>query len=383
MTGDKPLPRIPPLWVPLAELARWLQEMHGLTESEIRDVVLDLRGVSLWFRLLDGSPEEDENLESWNGLEVDWEAGRARWKQAPDSKYFPLVVSWEAVRGAVDRLRKRRERLKLQAPVATKADETTAAESQYPAIGEVPEHLHLTACEVLTWIGYGRAISKDVYLAPVVKSSGLATEERASLPHRSVPDPKPPEDPMDDAERKLMEAVRAGHVHILIEINGAFEEMPTAIYEAAVAVNARGSIEADWKAAERDRERAISYRSSLAPIGDVWFRKSEVLEAWPCRAPTSTWRRRRAASAGRAGWQSRPDASSPRRGRPGVREICLALFHDRRASGIPLQRPRLAEAREIVRDWPTKDVPPKPKPETVSERIAAVWIEAIKCADKL
>ena len=43
VTGDKPLPCHPPLWVPLAELARWLQKMYGLTESEIRDVVVALR----------------------------------------------------------------------------------------------------------------------------------------------------------------------------------------------------------------------------------------------------------------------------------------------------------------------------------------------------
>jgi hypothetical protein len=179
--------------------------------------------------------------------------------------------------------------------VAAEADETTqasAAESQYPAIGEIPKHRHLTACEVLTWIGYGRAISKEVYFPPFDRASGIRAEERNSLLHRSVPDPKPPDDPMDDAERKLMEAVRAGHVHMLTERNGAFEEMPTAIYEHAVVVTARGSIEADWKAPERDRERAITYRSSLAPIGDVWFRKSEVLEAWPnpaapTGAPTS------------------------------------------------------------------------------------------------
>ena len=118
MIGDKPLPCMPPLWPLLAELAWWLQKIHGLTESEIRDVVMDVRGVSLWFRLLDGGADEDENLESWNDLEVDWRPGRARWKQCPDSIYFPLVVSWVAVTGSVKRMR--RERLALQAPAPAK-----------------------------------------------------------------------------------------------------------------------------------------------------------------------------------------------------------------------------------------------------------------------
>jgi hypothetical protein len=73
-------------------------------------------------------------------------------------------------------------------------------------------------------------------------------------------------------------------------------------------------------------------------------------------------------------------APTPRRGkgRPGVRETCLDLFHSRRASETPLQRPQLAEAREIVRNWPTKDGPRKPRPETVSKHIAEAWIVADK-----
>jgi hypothetical protein len=52
VTGDKPLPRIPPRLVPLAKLAGWLQEMHGLTESEMRDLLVDLRAIPLPFRYL-------------------------------------------------------------------------------------------------------------------------------------------------------------------------------------------------------------------------------------------------------------------------------------------------------------------------------------------
>jgi hypothetical protein len=156
-----------------------------------------------------------------------------------------------------------------------------SGEPQYPAMGDLPEHRHLTACEVLTWIGYRRVIPNDVYYAPFTKEPGLPVEEGVSLLHRSVPEPKPPEDPMNEAERKLMEALRASHVHLFIERNGAFEEVPDTIYEHAVVVNARGSIEVDAKATERDRARAGSYLSRLGPIGDVWFRKTEVLEAWP------------------------------------------------------------------------------------------------------
>jgi hypothetical protein len=175
--------------------------------------------------------------------------------------------------------------------VATIGNATTpapAAEPQYPAIGDVPEHRLLTACEVLTWIGYGRAISKDVYFAPFANAPPSAPEGRVSLLHQSVPDPKPAEDPMSDAERKLMEALRTRHVHILFERNGAIEEelLVDTIYEHAVSVNARGSLEADAKATERDQMLARSFLSRLSRMGDAWFRKSEVLAAWP--APSLT-----------------------------------------------------------------------------------------------
>jgi hypothetical protein len=106
--------QIPPLWVPLAELARWLQEMHELTQSEIRDLVVDLRRWPTNFQV------EDEIITGWPGWKVEWEAGRARWKQDPDGIDYPLEVSWDAVTDAVTRLRKRQERLAVQAPAPRK-----------------------------------------------------------------------------------------------------------------------------------------------------------------------------------------------------------------------------------------------------------------------
>ena len=176
------------------------------------------------------------------------------------------------------------ERTKTASPAVATEDGATppAAELElhYPAIGDVPGHLHLTACEVLTWIGYGRAISKAVYYAPVANSPVATIDEKMALLHRSVPDPKPSEDPMEDAERKLMELLRAKRVHMLIERGGVFEEVSDSIYEYAVAVNARGSVEPDANATERDQARARSYLLRLQPFGDVLFRKTEVLEAW-------------------------------------------------------------------------------------------------------
>jgi hypothetical protein len=173
------------------------------------------------------------------------------------------------------------------------AAETT--EPQYPAEGEVTRHRHMTACEVLCWIGYHRPIRKEVYFAPIkTMAPGATIEELAASLHHSVPEPKPPECPLNDAERKLMDALRLGSVQALIEKNGKFEEVPAAIYEYAMAVNVRGSIEPDGGATERDATRAdLSQR----PIGSVFFRTSEVLKVWPKEAtalaldPTTNKRR--------------------------------------------------------------------------------------------
>jgi hypothetical protein len=105
VTGNKPPPPIPPLMVPLAELAQWLRKIHGLSEEEIGGVVVYLRGNPTHFRLDGQIPE------SWDDLEVeDWGTGRARWKQDPAGIYYPLEVSWFWVEDAITGALARRER---------------------------------------------------------------------------------------------------------------------------------------------------------------------------------------------------------------------------------------------------------------------------------
>lgn len=109
---------IPPLWVPLPELPRWLQDTHGLTEAEAWDVLVYLRTWPFYFRVVD----EDENLMTWNGWDVkDWKIGRAHWKEDPPDIDYCLTVSWDAVASAV---RQRQER-KQQALPADQMDSPT------------------------------------------------------------------------------------------------------------------------------------------------------------------------------------------------------------------------------------------------------------------
>lgn len=168
------------------------------------------------------------------------------------------------------------------------ADDTTPSAAQYPALGEMPDHRHLTACETLCWLGYGRPIPWAVYFAPIFRGPNTSLDELPALLHRSVPDQKPAECPMDDAERILMENLRAGRIQALFKNDGRFVSLPAEAYDYALVVNVRGGIEVDAGASCRDQENARQYVVNSLPSTDVFFRTSEVLRllpAWPVRAP--------------------------------------------------------------------------------------------------
>jgi hypothetical protein len=57
-------------------------------------------------------------------------------------------------------------------------------------------------------------------------------------------------------------------------------------------------------------------------------------------------------------------------GRPGVVKTCLALFQDRRDKELPLRSSIIAEAREIIKDWPEGTIQ-KPTAKTAAGRISA------------
>lgn len=109
-------PIMPPIWVPLPELPRWLQDIHGLTEADAWSMLLHLRTWPFHFRVSYGAGK-NEILVSWNGWDVkDWKIGRAHWEDDPPDIDYPLGVSWDAVVRAV-RLRRERERQALPPPV--------------------------------------------------------------------------------------------------------------------------------------------------------------------------------------------------------------------------------------------------------------------------
>jgi hypothetical protein len=141
--------QIPPLWVPLAELARWLQDMHGLTEAEIRDVVLDLRRVSLWFQVSfrDGV---ERVVTDWDDWVVNWETGTVRGNKHPDGPDFPLEVLWDAVADAVTRLRSRQRRERLAVPAPTPPKPKAPVEAPPPPKAIPPTKLLAAWAEYLT-----------------------------------------------------------------------------------------------------------------------------------------------------------------------------------------------------------------------------------------
>ncbi len=150
----------------------------------------------------------------------------------------------------------------------------------YPAHGQMPDQPHLSACELLCWIGYGRAIPKTVYFAPAF-ANRMPPDQWGNLVHGAIPDPKPPADPIDDAERKLIDALRKGKLKAYQLKDGRYEEVSAEVYNYAVTINARGSIEADQNITQHHSMVADDFLYRWQPIRDVAFRTPDVLAVWP------------------------------------------------------------------------------------------------------
>jgi hypothetical protein len=58
-------------------------------------------------------------------------------------------------------------------------------------------------------------------------------------------------------------------------------------------------------------------------------------------------------------------------GRPGIGPLCRELYEERREKGVPRECTMTAEARQILRSWPT--AAKKPKVKTIAARLAATW----------
>jgi hypothetical protein len=111
---------IPPLRVRLTALRALLMNKHGLTESEVDDVVVDLCRVPMRFRLA----WSEDVFWSWDDLQVNWAPGRARDKRHLNGPALPLEVLRDAVTDAVTRLRMRQRRERQALPTPAPEPET-------------------------------------------------------------------------------------------------------------------------------------------------------------------------------------------------------------------------------------------------------------------
>ena len=166
--------------------------------------------------------------------------------------------------------------------------EKEASES-YPAQGVIPLNPTMSACEVLCWIGYRRAIKKRNYFEPLFdlersfpsKSTIPVTDDkRYARLHAAIPFPKPERCPMRRAETHLIEALRAGLLRAVNCLGGGEKHiLETHAFDYAVVVTARNSLEADITASAEDYELA---RTEVK--GEVRFFTNEVLRVWPCQS---------------------------------------------------------------------------------------------------
>ena len=149
----------------------------------------------------------------------------------------------------------------------------------YPEQGAQPSGMTMSSCEVLCWIAYRRAIPKRTYFAPLcnARANGEPIDLEALL-HTAIPDPKPIENPMSDAEKALMAALRSGEVQAISQKNQMPAELlPINAYRLEVVISARGYLEPDNASSPDD------YR--LAAAEPTWselrFYTAEVIRVWP------------------------------------------------------------------------------------------------------
>jgi hypothetical protein len=183
VTGGERLPPMPPLRPSLVEVARWLKAMHGLTDNEVREVILELLAFPFEF-CVDG-----EQLMSWNGVDVNLETSRARWEQDPPDIDHPLLLTgWRPVEEARGRLRLRREReaagaLATGSSTNPQFDQAEAATSKVasstPAIappragaargGRPPTY---------DWAAFSRELTREANLSAFVTRAAMAAHMR-------------------------------------------------------------------------------------------------------------------------------------------------------------------------------------------------------------
>ncbi len=152
-------------------------------------------------------------------------------------------------------------------------------ELRYPDRNIAPTGRTMSACEALCWIGYRRAIPKDTYFGALsgAGASLTITELKAFL-HSSVPDPKPPTDPMDEAESQLMATLRSGLLRAVSQRSGTAPiELPVSAFRFHVTVNARGCLEPDSSATPEDYRLA----AQEPHYGELRFFTDEVVKNWP------------------------------------------------------------------------------------------------------
>jgi hypothetical protein len=208
VTGGEGAAGIPPMWVPLADLAWWVSRVHGLEgDAVLRYLVLELRrGPHL--RVVWPPPTGPQIVQSWDWAtfhlgKVEWDAGHVLLDPLDDSddppRRYSIEALWEAVEETVRWSRNPLKR--LSAPVSQVAPKASPeSEPASPRRGRRPKY---------NWDGVMVKVLQKLQDdgAPVDGDGGQAEFERFVADLFS-PDNCPTESVIRDRVRGIIEAFR-------------------------------------------------------------------------------------------------------------------------------------------------------------------------------
>jgi hypothetical protein len=189
VTGRPRRAPVPPPWVKLRAVPRWIIRVHGPSDDDAtlwRDLVLEARKQPLplelsILRLRMSSPKAAPPITTWDRLDVDWTTGHVRIRNRYGDIVwrFPIEASWQSVehfwekrRWEQELERRRPERQALSAPAKPPptvpqaalepVTESAQVVAERPRLGRRPEKRDATVAAMRADLTAGKETLKSL-----------------------------------------------------------------------------------------------------------------------------------------------------------------------------------------------------------------------------